>query len=259
MDHKQSLTTSAPKATKRGCALLAVAAASCFTTQALASRTGSDLEVKLKNKPVVVDESRIDSYDPSLGPYGGSNRFPAPTLSTGHDIPEFIAPTGYEELEGTISVGTQTFKGGRHTLSSHVVCDNFVVRSSKLTIEGDVTILVNDSFSVRDEASIVLADNASLTVYCKGSAKVNDESRVNTDTSRPADLTFYMLGDQDLSVQDESDLVAIVYAPNASLRVQDEADFYGGLLAESLYVVDEAAAHLCAISAKPTTINPLYD
>lgn len=253
------LTGTASTMTKRARLLLAAAATTCVSVQALASPTGSDLEVKLKDALVVVDESKIDSYDPSAGPYGGANRFPAPIISTGNTMPDFTAPSGYEAIEGTTNTDTQSYKGGRHTLRGHVLCDNFTVRSSTLTIEGDVIIIVDNAFIVRDEARIVLAEDASLTIYCKGSADVTDESRVNTDTSRPGDLTFYMLGDQDLSIKDESSLVATAYAPNASLRVYDEADFYGGLLAKSLYVVDEAAAHLCAVSTKPTTIKPLYD
>lgn len=220
------------------------------------ANTGADLAVPLKDPETILDrKSYIDSYDPALGAYGVDNVFPAPSFSYGNTLPDMTAPTGMASNSGVIVHDKVNV-----TLSADTVCDNFsLINWANLTIEGDVTLVVNNSFTVENQSSIILAEGARLTVYCLNEARINDHCHVNSDTSRPGAVRIVKLGDSAMLVANQSSLSGMVYAPSTHLEVVNGSDFYGGLFAQSLYLANTGAAHFTVAAPYPTTASPLYD
>lgn len=232
----------------------AISTSLCISTLA---QTGSDTVVPLGGEPTLLDaKSYVDTYDPALGVYDtGKNAFGEPTFTTGNRMPKFSAPSGIAENQGVVVYDKTSV-----TLSEDLVCDALTLKNwATLTIEGDVTIVVNDAFAIENQSNIVLAPEAKLTIYCLNKALIKDHCRMNVDTARPGDLRFYKLGDQPLIIENQSELVGMVYASETTLRVTDGSDFYGGLKAASLYLANRAACHFTAIQGASTTVEPLYD
>ncbi len=218
--------------------------------------TGADVTVPLESSPTIIDNAYTDTYDPAVGPYGGSNVGPAPTITTGTVVPSFSAPTGLPST-GEYKLDSQTA-----TLSGDLRCDKLLLANhSTLTISGDVTIVVTEEFKVENHSKIVLGADATLTLYCLKDATVQDHAEVNPDTTRPADLTVYKLGTKEFILQNDAMMVGQVYASDTFLQVENGADFYGTLDAMSMYLKNNAGAHFCdpAGAPAPTTVAPLYD
>lgn len=218
----------------------------------VASGDPNTVEVEVKNGPEIIDEGYADTYDLSQGAYGGENIGPAPQWVTGSEMPGVDDATG---LGGKL--GELKCDGGNHTLNTDVNCDKFlVVNGATVTVEGDVTIRVEEEFKIQNSGRIVLAEGATLTIHTHKDFTVQDESEVNPDTTRPFDVTVYRHGDLQMFVQNESHLCAKVVAPQAYLQVENGADFYGQFTGKHVHLKNEAGAHFVSES---TTFSPLYD
>lgn len=221
------------------------------------ANTGADVTVSLVSLPVSSNSYTIDTYDPTLGSYGKDNAFGEPTFKLDSVMPEFTAPTGLPDMNGSVAYNT-----GKHTISSDMVCDNFTIdNGATVTIQGDVTLVVNKNFRLENDSRIVLAADATLTVYCAQKARVDDASHLNTDTTRPNDVVFYQLGSDTLRIDNNASMVATVFVTNAMLQIDNNADFYGAMTGQTSYVGNNAGAHFCNTPAQavPSTVAPLYD
>lgn len=217
----------------------------------VASGDPNTVEIKVQDRPRIVDESRANTYDLSLGAYGCRNAGPAPQWVTDSEMPSIEDATGLGEKLGELRCN-----GGRHTLDTDINVDRFlVVDEATLTIEGDVTIRAEEEFKV-DDSRIILAEGATLTIHVHNEFAVDDESSLNPDTTRPFDVTVYQHGDTTVLVGDESRMSAKVVAPQAILQVDDESRFFGHFTGKSVHVKDESGAHFVPES---TTFSPLYD
>lgn len=229
----------------------AIAMSALALTAGTTASAGVDpIALAVKSGPDIIDNSYADTYDASVGPYGGDNVGPAPKWVTGAAIPS---------VQDTSAAGATTderkYDGGNHTLSGVLRCEKFLaVNGATVTIQGHVILRVKEEFKVQNQARIVLAPNASLTIYAHKDFTVQDESVVNPDTQRLADLTIYRHGDLPMFVQNDSHLCGAVVAPEAYLQVENGADFYGRFTGKYVHLKNEAGAHFAS-----TTITPPYD
>ena len=240
---------------KVNCLIASLALGLALASAAMAD-ANADVVVPLKNSATIIDNSYTDTYDPSAGPYGGDNVMGAPTITTGNAMPSYSAPSGL-----ATKTGERKYDGGSHTLSGELECDKFlVVNKATITVEGDVTLVVKEEFKVQNKSRIILAEDATLTIYCLKDATVQDYAELNPDMTRPQDVTIYKLGDKEFIIQNESMVVGQMHAPKTFMQVENGAHFYGTLEARSMYLKNEAGAHFCNPgAATTTTVEPLYD
>ncbi len=211
------------------------------------------LAVPVVSPPVLLNLSFVDTYDPAQGPYGGSNVGPAPTFETGMAMPNLVEPTGLGP-----AVGEVLYDGhGNSTITGNIHCGKFLVRTHHVVhISGAVTILVEEEFKVENHARIELMPGASLRIFVKKDAAVQDQAAVNPDTTNPFAVTIYNLGVKPFIVQNNSNVCAKMFSPDAILQVQDTSDFYGSFVGQSLFLKNIAGAHF---SGPGTFLAPLYD
>ncbi len=209
--------------------------------------------VRVQNFPTLDDNPVVDTYDPAQGPYGGSNVGPAPTFETGMAMPNLVEPTGLGP-----AVGEVLYDGhGNSTITGNIHCGKFLVRTHHVIhISGDVTILVEEEFKVENHARIELMPGASLRIFVKKDATVQDQAAVNPDTTNPFAVTIYNLGVKPFMVQNQSTVCAKMFSPDTFLQVQDGSDFYGHFMGQSLFLKNAAGGHF---SGPGTFLEPLYD
>ena len=202
------------------------------------------------------NQSYVDTYDPTVGPYGGENVGPAPTFNLGWVAPVPGVPSG-------LPTATERLYGGHgsSTLTGDLDTQVFEVHTHHvLTIEGDVRLIVREKFVVQNCSRIELAPDATLTIFFYKDATIQDHAVVNPDTTRPGDVRIYQMSGLPVILQNHSALSGVVWSNDGYLHVQDGSDFYGALSARTLYMQNQGGGHFCGINPiLSTTVSPLYD
>ena len=196
--------------------------------------------VSVVEDPILLDEPTVDTFDSSLGPYGGSNVGPAPTFDVGAPMPVLTEPTSLGP-----HVRNYIFDGaGTTTLDNDLHCDKFLIGNGHiLTVSGSVTVLVEEEFTVQNYAKVEIMPGSSLALYVKKDATVQDSAEVNYNTANPSRLMIFNLGYLPFNLQNESHLYGQLQSPAAELLVQNNAHFYGRFIGELLHVKNEGGFH----------------
>jgi fibro-slime domain-containing protein len=203
------------------------------------SMVGSN-DVRLVVMPTISNNPTIDTFDPNLGPYGDSNKGPAPTFVPNSPMPTMAVP------ELGASVGDVLYKGnGTSTLSSSMKCTTFTLSNNRtLNISGNVTIVCEESFVVQNHTKIVLLDGATLTVFALKDAKFENNVDLNMNTCQSSRFMFCHLGESNLVMENSARAYMQLTAPNASLHVKNNCDFHGKLKGKSAIIDNGAGLHI---------------
>lgn len=137
------------------------------------------------------------------------------------------------------SVGDRTYSSGTTTISSNLHCDKFWIRNwATVRINGNVTILAEEEFTVEDWGELRLLDGATLTLYTKNNFEAKDYTEINVNASDPSRFAInHLCGDQ-IRLEGSSRLYATVVAPYAQLYIKDMARFYGSFRGEKVNVTN---------------------
>ncbi len=197
-------------------------------------------DVLLVNAPTYSNNPKVDTYNPNLGPYGGSNIGPAPEIGTSQPMPVVTVPSISPYVVEYLRDGNAS-----STLSSSFRCSKFLVRNYHvLTIQGDVTIVVDDEMVVENFAKIVLAPGARFTVYALKDCKFQNFAEVNYNTWDHTAFTLYKMGTLDVYFQDNVKVCGTVICPDGRVFMHNQADLYGLVTAESLHMQNSAKLHV---------------
>jgi len=122
------------------------------------------------------------------------------------------------------------------TLSADWEVHGFLLEgSSTLTIEGDVTLVVTDTFEMRDSAELEIAPDSSLTLYVAKTFDATGYASLNRSTQDPSRLRIYMTGNnRDFTVEDNAVVYGVLDNPRGTIEILDDAEFFGKLRAEDL-------------------------
>lgn len=126
---------------------------------------------------------------------------------------EDLRKTGSDQI--TLSEGTYYFDEIRFT------------GSSRLTIEGDVTIYCN-SFTQTGSARLEISPGGSLKIFCTGDFKLSGGGLIN-NTGRPENFQLYLSGDE-VKLAGGSEFCGVVYAPYADADITGSHEFFGSIV-----------------------------
>lgn len=195
-------------------------------------------------------------FEPAIGPQGLIGPFGTPknTIVEGHTSTDFTAnfdpvtqPTGGTAL-GVIN-GPGTITAGTYSVTSISVAG---APGSNLVIEGDVVLHVSGDIKFTGNGGIVIKTGASLTIYCPGTIDIAGNGVLNggsTAATAQQPAKFQIWGtDNDASLQSISIagngvLSGVVYAPNASVKINGNGDVFGSVIANNIDVTGEALFH----------------
>ncbi|MHC4709808.1 MAG: fibro-slime domain-containing protein, partial [Planctomycetota bacterium] len=193
--------------------------------------------IKVSEEPSIHTNAALDTWDSSIGPYGGLNVGPPPEIEQGAQMPDITLPSG---LGG--SYGDLELDGG--AIGSNLHCDDLDI-TGEVWIHGDLTIYCEDDFTLHTNGSVMLAEGARLSLYVEESITIMPHSTFNANTPKPGLATIYGLGDEGLRISQPHGIVcAAVVLPDAKMEVMPEARFFGTFIGKDLDLRPNAAFHL---------------
>jgi fibro-slime domain-containing protein len=196
---------------------------------------GSD-SVQVANAPAVGTGAVFDTWDSSVGPYGGANVGPAPVVTVGGPMPDLGYPTWLGPSVGDVTLDDGPLSGTLH-------CDNLTI-SGRVVLSGAVTILCEQDFEMATHSDVELLPGATVALYVKGAVTFQPLTNFNVNTGQPRLATIYVLGTEELRIGQPHGMVyATVVAPLAHMIVMPNASFFGTYLGKSLTLMDNAGFH----------------
>jgi hypothetical protein len=122
--------------------------------------------------------------------------------------------------------------------------------SKTLTILGDVTLVLTagtgSALDVTGNASIIVPDGSTLTVYVESDLKVAGNGLANGNT-RPGTVhiwgTSTSAAGQFLQIAGNGALKAVVYAPNADVKINGNGDIMGSVVGRTVTFTGNASFH----------------
>ena len=101
--------------------------------------------------------------------------------------------------------------------------------SSKVQIEGHVTILLDKQLEITETAELEILPDSSLTLYTYKQLDIG--SKLNVSTQDPSKLRIYMLGGgKYVALWGRAEIHALIQNPTGDLRLWNETQFYGTYL-----------------------------
>jgi fibro-slime domain-containing protein len=195
--------------------------------------------VELKNSPTLSNSPVLDSFDSGAGPYGGANVGPAPTVQTGAAMPIIIVPsTGDFQTAYTRS-------GGIHTINADMRCNDFELDGATIFIDGDVTIVASQRFSVTNQSEIRLLAGATLTIYAGSDFLIQNEVKINANTGDHRRATIYRTAVGSYGhVENFCEIYASLVFPDSELRLRNSAHAYGRFVGKDLFMENSPGLHI---------------
>jgi Tfp pilus assembly protein PilX len=120
-----------------------------------------------------------------------------------------------------------------------------------LTILGDVTLVVtagsgSQAISVTGNASVIIPDGSSLTVYAEGNLKFAGRGVANANVQP---ISFQIWGTnttssgQDIHIAGNGALKSVCYAPFGDVKINGNGDVMGSVIARTITLTGNAAFH----------------
>ena len=198
-------------------------------------------EVFVVSAPTVNNGAFSDTDDSSIGPYGGANVGVEPTYVTSSFMPVLTEPVGLPPLIDQVVYAS----GSTTVITGDIHCNTFIVDAlDRLQFDGNVTILCEVEFRVQNQGTVFeLLPGASVSLYVKGTTILRNQAQVNFNGD-PAAFTIYNLGTSDIEIDQSALLCARVISPNASLVLNNSAEFFGTFTGESVDMSNTSQFHL---------------
>ncbi len=197
--------------------------------------------IYLVNSPTILNGAIVDSYDSSVGPYGGANVGGSPSFIPGSAMPVVTEPVGLPPLVDKLS-----YTGNSSTtISADIHCNRFIVGNKhSIQIAGDITILCEQEFRIEDQGTVFdIAPGATLSLYIKDVMILQDQAQINVNGD-PAAFNVFNLGTTDIVIQDGAAMSGNIISPDASLQLLNGSEFFGSFTGESLTIANNAEFHL---------------
>ena len=178
------------------------------------------------------------------------------------------------------SVGKIRHKGGEHTITEDLHCRSLKLKKgatltvrgdvtiwcdrdleledgSVLNIDGNVVIRTDREFELDDGSEVMLADEATLTLYVGDELELDDRSMLNMNTGNPQLVSIIMMdlddrGTSRVKLDDRSMAAAWVHGPGTDFRLDDGSEFFGSFMGRKLRVSRRSRFHVDMATASDT-------
>lgn len=223
---------------------------------------GSVGSVSVTTDAVLVKNADVFGYvatggaTPGIGPQGLIGPFGTPknTIVDGHTSTDFTysfdpvtQPTGGTSL-GAIN-NTYTISAGTYS-SSGIKLAGGGATAEKIIIEGDVVLYMTGEIDIKGNASVEIKSGGSLIIYSAQNIDIAGNGVMNGSSSaatvqQPAKFQIWgtSSGSQSIGIAGNGVLSGVVYAPNATVKINGNGDVFGSIVANNIDVVGEALFH----------------
>ena len=163
-------------------------------------------------------------------------------------IPSVPSPTGLTSNSDVWLTGTQT-----HTISGSGQYGNIILDGdSVLTITGNTTVYLTNTFHVDSNAQLIIADGANVQFYVDDTISFDSSSEVNNISKDPTKLSFYgtdsmvddgTLGNEKIHFNSNAIVHATIQAKNATIHLDSDTEVFGAVLANNIRMDSNACIH----------------
>lgn len=220
---------------------------------------GSIATLAVENTAMLINQASVWGYvatggaAPEVGTNGSIRGADTPdgvlidparvTTDFSADLPVLTAPldgTPLDEVGDTLGTLGESTKWRIANLSLN--------GKATLTILGDVTLILTattgSALDVTGNASIIIPDGSSLTVFVESDFKIAGNGLANGNT-RPSSCRIYgtNAASQSIHLAGNGALKAVVYAPNADVQINGNGDIFGAVVGAVVTFTGNAAFH----------------
>lgn len=218
--------------------------------------------------------AKTDSYDSSIGAYGGTNVSKGGNvLSNGN-----ITLNGNSTVNGDAIPGPDmaVTKNGNASVSGSTTPATTATTLQPVTVPGGVTNLgaidiggnstrtlnagtyVASSISIRGNADLVIdSTNGPVVLYVTGAINANGNG-ISNGSGKPQNLSIFATGSDGVWLGGNTAFFGTVYAPNATLTVHGNSDLYGSFVGASVVLNGNGDVHYDQfLRTLPGTPGPL--
>lgn len=123
--------------------------------------------------------------------------------------------------------------------------------NQSLTILGDVTLILTagsgtDAISVTGNASIIVPEDSSLTLYVEGNVRIAGNGLANAN-SQPISCQIWgtnqTVAGQDVHLAGNGALLCVAYVPNGDVTINGNGNVMGSVIAQTITLTGNAAFH----------------
>ncbi len=156
----------------------------------------------------------------------------------------------------TVHAGSYTLSGGyfnsrnnsRFTFAagdyrfSRLELDNNV----QITITGTTRIYIEQSLILDNNSQLLVGSGADLVVYLGDACttQLHNNSYLNNQTGIPSKVRLYSRSSNIISIYNNAMAInMLIYAPNAQVLLQQNAQFFGGVVAKQLNLLQNGEVH----------------
>ena len=200
-----------------------------------------------------------DSYDSSIGPYGGPNQFAGGHIASNGNISlvgnatvngdATPGPKGSVNLTGNAVVtGLTTPANSTRTLSPATLPAG-AVDIGAISLGGNHTSTLTagtyqvSSMSIGGNAKLIIDATAGpVNLYVTGAIDVGGNG-ISNGSGKAQNLNIAQIGGSDVSLSGNAAFVGVVYAPDSPLSLHGNADLYGSFIGKSISVTGNGGIH----------------
>jgi Tfp pilus assembly protein PilX len=222
---------------------------------------GSIASTAVINTAVVVSNSHVWGYvatggaQPQVGA-GGSIRgasTPATTMIDPNRVSldftaDFAAITA--PVDGTVISKLGATLGTEGESTKWRIANISLTGNETLTILGDVTLVLTaatgDALSVAGNASLIVPEKSSLTIYTEADVRIGGKGLANGNT-QPISCQIWgtaaSFAGQAIDVAGNGDLKAVIYAPKGDIKIAGNGHVMGSMVGRNITLTGNAAFH----------------
>jgi len=163
-------------------------------------------------------------------------------------IPSVSSPTGLTNNGDLSLTGTNTHTIGGSGQYGNITLDG----DSVLTITGNTTVYLTNTFHVDSNAQLVIANGAKVKFYVDGAITFDSTSEVNNISKDPNKLAFFGtdsmvddggIGNEKIHFNSNAIIHATIQAKNATVRLDSDTEVFGAVLANNVRMDSNACIH----------------
>lgn len=155
------------------------------------------------------------------------------------ELPSMPPPVGLPYLGDRTVAGTLTID------QSAEYHDFQLGSNTTVTIAADVTLYVNNNFTMNNNTEIRIAEGASLTIYIGNNFVQNSNSKINNLAKDPTQLLIIGTDSYtvDTNFYSNSQFYGTFYAPNVFLDFKNNYDYFGAVVCKKFKLSTNANFH----------------
>lgn len=160
--------------------------------------------------------------------YGATITGETRALTQRNPLPSIVVPQWLESLPSSGTIENDT------TISNSARYSSIDLKNSKtIVIDGNVTLYTTGDIILNNSAELQIQSDASLILYLGGDFEGKNSSAVNNLTQDARKLQIYCLGScESMQFKNSTDFYGAIYAPNASVVMDNSADLHGSVVAK---------------------------